>query len=171
MKKFLGLVALATGLVFGLSANGIAASGSLKLGWVDINMAAQQSQWGKRLLEDMKRERDRLNSEFEQKSKDYTAAKEDFEKQRAVMDEKNRARKQKELQDKGTEIQKFMADAQQKENQMRAPLTQKISEVMNKIAREDKYDYIFEKSTLLFGTDKEDLTKRVITELDKSSPK
>lgn len=169
MKKFLGFVALATGIVFGLSANGFAAGGSLKLGWVDINSAATNSQWGKRLLEDMKRERDRLNSEFERKSKSYTAAKEDFEKQRAVMDEKNRTRKQKELQDMAAEVQKFMTEAQKKENEMRAPLTQKISEVMNKIAKEDKYDFIFEKTTLLYANDKDDLTKRVITELDKSS--
>ena len=169
MKKFLGFVALATGIVFGLSANAIAAGGSLKLGWVDINMAATQSQWGKRLLEDMKRERDRLNSEFEQKSKAYNAAKEDFEKQRGVMDEKNRTRKQKELQDKAAEVQQFMAEAQKRESEMRTPLTQKISEVMNRIAREDKYDYIFEKTTLLYANDKENLTKRVISELDKSS--
>ena len=47
-----------------------------------------------------------------------------------------------------------------------------MREVANKIGRDEKYDFIIEKNSLYFeGNEKEDLTKRIAAELDKSSSK
>ncbi len=52
-----------------------------------------------------------------------------------------------------------------------APLFKKMSEIANKIGKDEKYDFIFEKNALVVANEKDDLTSRVVTELDKTSPK
>jgi Skp family chaperone for outer membrane proteins len=89
------------------------------------------------------------------------------------MDEKIRSRKEKELTDLYAEVQKMRAESNSKLQTevaaARAPIIKKVQEIANKIGREDKYDFIVEKSVLYFaGNDKDDLTKRVTAELDKS---
>ncbi len=41
-------------------------------------------------------------------------------------------------------------------------------EIANKIAKDDKFDYILEKGAVIVGDPRDDLTQRVITELDRS---
>lgn len=175
MKKFIGMVALATGVVFGSTAIATAASDAPKIGYVDINGAALQSQWGKKVVEQLKREQDRLSADLDQKAKTFKAAKEEYDKKRDVMDEKAKSRKQKELQDMAAELEKLASESSQQFNKqaqdVKNPLFQKITEIVQKIAKDEKYDYILEKSSLPFANDKYDLTKRVAGELDKSSPK
>ncbi len=174
MRKFRGWV-LATAIIFGLSTSAFAAGGSLKLGYFDANGVAMQSQWGKKIIDDLKKEQERLSSELDEKGKAFKTAKDEYDKKRDVMDEKAKTKKQKELQDMAGELEKLASDSSAKFNkhagEVKAPLFQKISEIVNKIARDDKYDYIFEKGSLHYASDKDDLTKRIVSELDKSSPK
>ncbi|MFZ2447387.1 MAG: OmpH family outer membrane protein [Syntrophobacteraceae bacterium] len=175
MRKLFGLVALATGIVFGFSANAVAASGSVKIGYVDINGAAAQSAWGKKVIDQLNREKERLSGDLDQKGKAYKAAREEYEKKKDVMDEKAKSRKQKEIQDMAVELERLATDASQRFNKdasdARAPLFQKIQDIVKKIGRDDKYDFILERGSLPFANEKDDLTKRVASELDKSAPR
>ncbi|MEN6437731.1 MAG: OmpH family outer membrane protein [Syntrophobacter sp.] len=175
MKKFFGLVALTTGIIFGLSANSLAASGSLKIGYIDTEAAAGQSQWGKRIGEDLKRELERLNGEIEQKAKAVKATFDEFDKKKDVMDEKARTKKQREIQEMAGELDRLRnetrAQYNKKLNESVNPISQKVREVVSKIGRDDKYDFILEKAAVPFANEKDDLTRRVTAELDKVSPK
>jgi outer membrane protein len=174
MKKFFRLVLLAAFIV-GISANAFAASGTIKIGYLDTNAVALQSNWGKKIIDDLKKEQERLASELDEKGKAFKAAKDEFDKKREVMDEKAKSKKQKELQDMATELEKLASDSSAKFNQLatqaKKPLFDKITEIVSRIARDDKYDFIFEKASLHYASDKDDLTKRIAGELDKSSPK
>lgn len=175
MKKFFGLVALTTGIIFGLSANSLAASGSLKIGYIDTEAAAGQSQWGKRIGEDLRKELERLNGEIEQKGRSVKAAFEEFDKKKDVMDEKAKNKKQRELQEMASELEKLRNDIraqyQKKLAEAVNPISKKVREIVAKIGKDDKYDFILEKAAVPFGNEKDDLTKRVSAELDKSSPR
>lgn len=175
MKKLFCLVALATGVIFGFSGNSFAASGSMKIGYVDMTAAAAQSTWGKRVMDDLRREQERLSGELDQKGKTFKAAKDEYDKKRDVMDEKAKSKKQKELQEMAGELEKMASESSQRFNKQaadaRTPLFQKISEIVQKIGRDEKYDFVFEKSSLPFANERDDLTKRVTTELDKSAPR
>ncbi len=174
MKRLFGFVALATVIIFGLSMNAIAASGP-KIGYVDIQGAVLQSHWGKRVADDLKKDKDRLSAQLDVKGKAFKVAQEEFSKKSSIMDEKARLRKQKELQDMAAELQKTLSDSNQKLNDDRTqalrPIHEKIGEIIRKIAAEDKYDFIIEKGALVHGNSKDDLTKRVTAELDKGAPK
>jgi len=52
------------------------------------------------------------------------------------------------------------------------PLFQKIKDIADKIAKEEKYDFILEKNALVVNNGKDDITAQVVTELNKTgSPK
>ncbi len=95
---------LAVGVVLVFSANAIAA-GSAKIGYLDRSLAGSQSQWGKKISDDLKREHDKLVGEIEQKKEAFTTAASDYEKKKDVMDEKTKSRKQKELQEMSSEAE------------------------------------------------------------------
>ncbi len=174
MKRLLGFVALATVVIFGLSMNASAASGP-KIGFVDIQGAILQSNWGKRVADNLKKEQEKLSSELDQKGQSFKAAQEEFSKKSSLMDEKARARKQKELQDMAAELQKALSESNQRLNADRAqalrPIQDKIGEIMRKVAADDKYDFIIEKGALVYGNSKDDLTRRLASELDKNAPR
>jgi outer membrane protein len=174
MKMCFRLIILAAFIV-GVSSNALAAGGALKIGSFDLNGAAIESQWGKKVTEDLKREQGKLATELEEKGKIFKAAKDEFDKKRDVMDEKAKAKKGKELQEMATDLEKLAQESsgrlQQTANQLKKPLFDKIHEIVTKIGKDDKYDFIIEKTSLHYiGNDKDDLTKRVAAELDKSSP-
>ncbi len=171
MKKFIGAVALATGILFGSSVF----AADLKIGYVDINGVALQSTWGKRVVEQLKKEQEKLSGDFELKAKTFKTAKEEYDKKKDVMDDKTKTKKQAELQTMAAELEKLASESSQQYNkqaqEVKAPLFQKITEILSKIGKDDKYDFIFEKGSLPYASDKNDLTKRVAAELDKTSPK
>jgi outer membrane protein len=172
MRTFFGNVLVAAAITLLFSVNAIAAGG-LKIGFFDLQSAITQSATGKKFLEDMKKEEERLGLELQEKARAFTAAKDEYEKKRDVMDEKARTRKEKELTDMYTEVQKMRSDSNTKFNEQataaRAPILKRVHDIATKIGKDDKYDYIFEKSALYYaGNDKEDLTKRISDELDKS---
>jgi len=173
MKKYSGWVFVIAGFMFAFTANAFAASGSLKIGYFDSLVAASQSQWGKKIADDLRREQQRIEKELEDKGRPWKTATEEYDKKREVMDEKTRVRKAKELADMYAELQKATAEANQsfnkRANEARQPLYQKIAEIATKMGKDEKYDYILEKQSLLFAHEKDDLTKKVIAELDKSS--
>jgi outer membrane protein len=174
MKMCFRVILLAAFIV-GVSATAFAADKVLKIASFDLNGAAIESQWGKKVTEDLKKEQARLAGDLDEKGKAFKAAKDDFDKKRDVMDEKNKVKKQKELQDMATDLEKQASESsaklQQTANQLKKPLFDKIHEIVTKIGKDDKYDFIIEKTSLHFiGSDANDLTKRVSAELDKSAP-
>jgi outer membrane protein len=175
MTRFFGFFLLAVGVALVFSVNAVAAGGSVKIGYVDVTAAASQSQWGKKVTDDLKKEQERLGGAVDAKKQAFITARDDYEKKKDVMDEKARGRKQKELQEMYSELEKLANDSSSKWNDQakaaREPIFKKIMDIASRIAKEDKYDFVIEKSALIVGNDKDDLTQRVVTEMDKTSPK
>ena len=175
MKRFFGNVALAVGITLVFSLNAFAAGGSLKIGYFDLQAAVTQSDTGKKAIEELKKEEENLSSESQQKMRTFSAARDEYDKKKDVMDEKGKNRKEKELGDMLSELQKMRTDSNTKINEQRnttmSPLIKKAIDIAKKIGRDEKYDFIMEKSVLHYeASEKEDLTKRIADELDKSRP-
>ena len=154
MKRFFGCVLMAAGITLAFSANAVAAGGSLKIGFFDLQAAIMQSDTGKKFNEEMKKEEANLRSAVEQKRLAFVAAKDEYEKQRDGMNQKARSRKEKELSDMYTELQKMGSESSAKFNEQvsaaRAPIFQKVRDVAKKIGRDEKYDFIIEKELSVF---------------------
>ncbi len=171
MKKICALVSLC--ILF--SAAAAFGAGAGKVGFVDLQAIQAKSRWGDMIRQEVKRERDKVQAQVEPKLKAIKEKSDEFEKKRAVLDEKARSKQQQELQSLQQEAQKLLQDAQgemsKMQDQLIPPFSQKIREVTQQIARKDNYDLILDKAVVLAsGSDKDDLTTRVISELDKVTP-
>jgi outer membrane protein len=168
-QRFVGWVLLVFGFVIVLSTTAIAA-GTPKIGVVDAVGALQQSQWGRQASEELKKVAEKMDAELDQKQKAFGGASEEFTKKKDVLDAKSKSKKEQELRDMQQEGQKFLMESKGKLNELQAALAKKVHDIVEKIGKEDKYDLIFEKSGLVYSSDKDDITRRVATELDKLPP-
>ena len=153
---------------------GWAAPASPKIGSFDLQLVMAQSKAGKEAKESMQDQKSKIKGEMEEKAKAYKAAKEEFEKKKSVMDESSKNKKTKELDQMQQDGEKFVMEANSKlnklSNELMAPIVDKVLDIVRKMGKDDKYDYIIEvgKGGIVFSNEKNDLTKAVIEELDKS---
>lgn len=147
------------------------AAASPKIGYFDLQTILDQSKAGQAAKEDFKRERERLKTEMDEKAKQLRTAREDLDKKKSAMDESTKNKKMGELQ---SEAEKFAMESQTKlsklSNDLMAPIVDKVLEIVKRMGRDDKYDYILEvgKGGIVWATEKDDLTKKVLQELDRS---
>ena len=150
---------------------------SPKIGYFELPTIMQQSRWGKQANDDFKREGDKIKADVDSKVQAFKSAKEEFDKKKTSWMKRRRAKKLKDLQMLQQEGEKLLMESNAKmsklSNEMTGPLVDKVLEIVKRIGREDKYDYIFEreKAGIVFADEKENLTRRVIDELDKSPRK
>jgi outer membrane protein len=151
-----------------------ARAASPKFGYFDLQTIMDKSTAGQQAKADFKREADKLKLDLEQRSKDFKALRDEFEKKKSVLDEAARNKKLKELQEKQAEGEKFATESNAKFNKLTSdysqPIVDKILEIVRRIGKDEKYDYIFEaqKGGIAFANDKDDLTLRLIDELNKT---
>ena len=172
MKKQISVLVSLFVLCSAAAAFGAAAG---KIGFVDLQSIQGKSRWGDMIRQEVKRYKDKTQAEVEPKLKAIKEKGDEFEKKRAVLDEKARSKQQQELQTMQQEAQKMLQEAQAQmskmQDQLIPPFTQKLREVTQQIARKDGYDLVLDKAVVLAtGSDKDDLTSRVISELDRVTP-
>jgi outer membrane protein len=168
VKRWSAVVAILAVVVF---AGTSLAAGTPKFGYFDLQTILDQSKAGQTAKEDFKREKERLKTEMDDKAKQLRSAKEDLDKKKSAMDETAKNKKMAEIQ---SEAEKFAMESQNKlgklSNDLMSPIVDKALEIVRRIGKDEKYDYIIEvgKGGIVWATEKDDLTKRVLQELDKS---
>lgn len=120
------------------------------------------------LVQEWQAELRRLEAEWKQK---YDA----YERDKLIMSDKTRAEREKELVDLENRImqyreQKFGQNGElfQKQEEFMKPIQNKIFNALEKIAKEEGYDFVFDKSgeiLLLYANEKYDLTNKVLQAL------
>lgn len=167
------IIAMAGVLVLSLMGTGAAAE---KIGFVDVREIMLNSDAGKKATEEFKKliEKNRLliqGSEMElQKMKD------EIEKQRTVLTEATLKEKeaafQKKLRDYQALGKEATDDLQAKEQEVYKNMFLEIQKVINSIAEKEKYTVIFDLNpgamSIPFYSKTDDLTKRVVDELNKT---
>lgn len=118
------------------------------------------SEWNKKLKE-MEEEINRLKNDFEAKKILYT---EELKKQKQ-QEIKNKIKQRQEYLD-----EKFGADGEyfEKQKELLEPIQRKVFEAINKVARDQKFDFIFDRaqnSNMLYGNNEWNLNKQVIQQL------
>lgn len=120
------------------------------------------------LVQEWQAELRKLESEWKQK---YDA----YERDKLIMSDQTRAEKEKELVDLENRImqfreQKFGQNGElfQKQEEFMKPIQNKIFNALEKIAKDEGYDFVFDKSgeiLLLYANEKYDLTNKVLQAL------
>lgn len=144
-----------------------------KLGYFILQKVIEQSKAGQQMKNKLDLEKEKFKNELEKKDQGYKQAKESLEKQASSMDEATRRAKEQQVQQLRQENEKLAAESSTKynklSNDLMAQVVNNVSNVVGKIGESEKYDYIFEagRGGVFYSVDKDDLTKRVVEELDK----
>jgi outer membrane protein len=141
---------------------------AFKIGYVDMNSALN-------LIDEGKKEKDKLKKDFDAKQKkldamqeDLKKLKDDFDKQAAMLKEDARARKQQELQQKFMDLQQnYMAmqkDLTDREAKVRDTIFGKMRTIIEKIGDRDNYTLIMDRNegNVLYFKRHMDITDEVV---------
>ena len=99
----------------------------------------------------------------------------DYDKRKLIMTEQRRAETERELRDMDQKIvdfrtQKFGQNGElfNKQNELMKPVQDRVFKAVQDVAREDGYDYVFDKSgdiLLMYANEKYDLTQKMFAKL------
>ena len=147
---------------------GSSLAAELKVGYVDIQKALNECNAGKEAKKTIGKEMEKLQHLVTEKQKELQTLKETFEKQAPMLSQDARATKEKEFQNKVRDYQRWLEDSQKEIQQKGAELEKRIladlQKVIQKIGTDDGYTFILEKNEniVLFASKTIDVTDRVI---------
>lgn len=162
MKKFLAVA------VFLFLAGSVAHADGLKIGYVDLVKALNESDSGKKAKSDLEFVIKSKQGALDEKGKAIEKLKSDLEKQTAVLSVDARRSKEDELERLIRDYQRLIADSQndlkKKEGDITGEIIREIREVIEKIGQEEGYSMILENAEgiILFSKKEYDLTAVVI---------
>jgi outer membrane protein len=114
-------------------------------------------------------------AELQRMQADWKKKFDEYDKRKLILTDQARADQEKDLRDLDQKISEFRnkkfgqsGELFQKQNEVMKPIQNKMFKVLEEIALEDGYDYIFDKSgevLLLYANDKRDLTDKVLARM------
>jgi outer membrane protein len=165
-----GLVAVIGIVLFGFLGSALATD--LKVAYVDIQRAVNESNAGKDAKKVITKEVEKFQRQIADKQKELQTLKESLEKQAPMLTPDARATREKEYQNKLREFQRWGEDTQNEINQKRVEMERNISiallKVIQKVGADEGYTLILEKNEniVLFVSKTIDITDRVIKAYD-----
>ena len=144
----------------------------LKVAYVDIQRAVNESNAGKEAKKAITKDVEKIQHIVVDKQKELQTLKESLDKQALMLTPDARANKEKEYQNKLREFQRWGEDTQNEINQKRMEIERNISaaliKVIQKIGADEGYTVILEKneSIVLYAARSIDITDRVIKAYD-----
>lgn len=165
MKRFVVCLILATALT-------VSADAQSKIGYINSESVMQtlpEAIDAQKTLDGLVAQ---WEAELQKMQTDWKKKYDEYDKKKLVLTDVARADQEKELRALDQSIQdyrnkKFGQNGElfQKQNEIMKPIQNKIFQVLEDIANEDNYDYIFDKSgqvLLVYANEKNDLTAKVI---------
>lgn len=162
-KKWLA-IAVATALI---SSVGVAQAQDLKVGVVSTEVILRDSPAAQAASKRLEQEFSKRNKDIESAGKRLKSDIERFEKNAGTMNDQERVRKQRDLQDRDRDFQRRQRELREDFNQRRNEELQKLlrqaNTVIKNIAQRDKYDLILQEA--IYVNPKIDITDQVLKEL------
>jgi outer membrane protein len=147
---------------------GLALAEELKIGVVDMQRAINECQAGKEARKADIKEMERYQRQGADKQQELQTMKDNLDKQAPMLTQEARSAKERELQIKARDFQRWQEDIQAEINQKRMELGQTVQlglrKVIKKLAEDEGYTIVLEKNEniVLFAVKAIDFTDRVI---------
>ncbi|WP_338076101.1 OmpH family outer membrane protein [Chlorobium limicola] len=150
-----------------------AAQNAERTGVVDFGKIMQQMPETKQAETTLQATAAPLQKEFERLKLDFEKAVAAYKQQAATMTKAARDQKEKELNVKGQAVQKYQQDkfgrggvVDKKELELIAPIRQKALGAVQTIAQKEGFTLVIDKSVLVYGAAEQDLTFKVMNQLN-----
>ena len=135
-----------------------ALAAELRIGIADPDAILMNSPEGKRVQEAIKRKADELGRPLGTRRQDIGRQVEEYQKQASMMKDDAKKRKEEELTKKAQEFERQTADAERQLNQFKegqlAPLSRKMDQALEQVAKEEKLDMILDRRLVLYLSNK-----------------
>jgi outer membrane protein len=160
--KVLHALAVAMVLVTSASAQ------EIKIGYVDLQRALNESEAGQKAKGEFKKQVDKLQADLKRKKDELDGLKDRLEKKALVMKEEERREMEKDYQRKMRDFERDYKDSQGelqlKDNELTRDLLQELQVVIAEYGKNGNYTVILElsSSSVLYGDPKVDLTDQII---------
>lgn len=172
----IGASALAAGPAFAADvpaqpAASTKASSQLKIGVVNMERILRESKTAQRASDRLNEEGQRRQEEIEAMSRRFKTKLERFEKDAASMSEAERVNERRELAEMERDVTRRSREAREEFNQRRNEevllLQNRAARIIQDVSRREHFDLVLYE--FFYASDRIDLTKRVIDELDRST--
>lgn len=165
MKKFLYFA----GFILFLFVFTNYAEAELKIGVVDLFKVLNESEEGKKAVNELQSMVESRQKTLDEKQKKIQTLKEEYEKKKTVLSEEARKSKEDEIERLSRELQRTAADyqveLQKKQNEITQSMLKEIRQIINDFAKQEGYHIIFEKAEqiLIYTTADVDITEKIIS--------
>lgn len=145
----------------------------MKIGYVDLQRALNESAAGQRARTTFKQEVDKLQVDLKKQKEDLESLREQLEKKALVMKEDERRNLELQYQRKLRDFERAYKDSQGelqlKDNELTAEILKELQGIIQEYGKREGYTLILENSssTVLYTDSGADLTQQVIQEYDK----
>lgn len=146
----------------------------IKIGFVDLQRALNESSAGKKAKEEFKKQVERLQVDLKSQKQRIEALKEQLEKKAMVMKDEERRNLEKDYQKKLRDFELAYKDSQSelqmKDNELTASLLKELQAVIEQYGKNGNYTIILEQasSSVLYGAPEIDLTDQIIEAYNRS---
>jgi Skp family chaperone for outer membrane proteins len=173
VKKF-SLISLALVALLTLGAQ---AQAQMKIGYINSDRILSEFEEAKDAQTKLDSEARKLQEQYQGMLVKLDSLQREYEKQKMMMSEARRKTKEQEITTLQESIQKFQVEKlgpegeiYKKQNELVAPIIEKIKRVIEKIGKTEKYDYIFDTvaGNILYAEPAHDLTDKVLYELKRT---
>lgn len=162
--KLWSTLTLAVTLVMAVSVS----AQELKIGFVDLQRALNDSNSGQKAKKEFKKQVDRMQEQLKSQKNRLEGLKAELEKKALVMKEEERRELEKDYQRQLRDFERSykdtQAELQQRDNELTAGLLQELQVVIAIFGEEQGYTIILEQasSSVLYGAPQIDLTNQII---------
>ena len=167
MKKLILSITL---IVLTAVFSGAAVAAELKLGYVNLQKALNECLAGKEAVLELEAETKKRQEQIDVKQEDLKKLNEEIEKKKTVWSADMQEQKQKELQSRMQEFQRFYLqsndDLKRREQEKKTVIIKELLEIAKPLAKEKGYTFLFELQGLIYGPPEADLTNDLIKAYD-----
>lgn len=160
------------GLILASLVSTSAIAAEVKIGYIDMQKAIQETAAGKKAKKELEEEFNKKKKDLEKKEADIKKMHEDFEKRSMAMNEDARMKKQQEIRAEMGKYQevagKAQMEIQKRERDLTQPIVTKLRSIIDEIAKKEEFTVILEKAenSVMWAKKDIDLTERVIKAYD-----
>jgi outer membrane protein len=156
------------GVLLSLAVPRAAFAEDLKLGYVDLQRALNETEDGRKAKASLKKVFDAKQKELDEQQEDFKKAKEDLDKKRTLMNADLVRQKEQELAQKFEKVQqsymRHQKDLQEKEGEVTQKIFERMQRIILRIASSENFTMVLDKNQagIIFAKQHLDLTNEVI---------
>ncbi len=147
----------------------------VKIGFVDLDRALNESRAGRSALKKLQAEVKETESSLLKEKQDLERLRNDIDKKGLLLKEEERRNLEKEFQRRVRNYQRAMRDSQeelnQRKNELMADILKGLEKVVTEVGKKGKFTLILERSQVLYTDQGVDITDTVISRYDNSDGK